>query len=279
MIERELIDFMLTSACRASILASQKIMEIYQSGEFDVNMRSNNSLITAADTQSHNAIKSYLSKTRIPLLSEEGRNMLYEERYRWDLYWLVDPLDGTREFVLHNGEFVVCIALMYNSKPLLGVIAVPEQGKVYFSDPDRGSFCIDDITTMAEEITITELFKYSRKLQPTRDVGSEKLRIIATRSHMNQDTESIINKQRDRYREVEITECGSALKFCRLAEGEFDCFFRMNSMYDWDVAAAEALLKGVGAKIKLISDDSDILYNKETLVVAPHYLSLKKVTL
>lgn len=279
MIERELVDFMLTSACKASVLASQKIMEIYKSGEFDVNMRSNNSLITAADTQSHNAIKSYLSKTRIPLLSEEGRNMLYEERYRWDLYWLVDPLDGTREFVLHNGEYVVCIALMYNAEPLFGVIAVPDQGKVYFSDPDRGSFCVDDFTTLPQEITITELFKHSRKLTPKASEDSDRLRVIATRSHMTEETKSIIEKQRDRYKDIEITECGSALKFCRLAEGEFDAFFRMNDMYDWDIAAAEALLKGVGANIRHIEDDAKVVYNKETLVVAPHYLSLKQVTL
>lgn len=268
---------MLVSAAKAASLASARIMEIYNQGELDVNLKSDNTIITIADRDSHNIIKSHLAKTRIPLLSEEGRGLLYQERYRWDLYWLVDPLDGTKEYVKHIDEFVVCIALMHDRVPIIGVIAAPASGKLYFSDPDRGTFCIDNLTEISEEPTIAELFGRAREIAPVAN-GDDKLRVVVTRSHKTTETEAMIEKQRAIYSEVEVTECGSSLKFCRLIEGEFDACFKMSTVLDWDVAAGYALVKGVGGKIAHASGD-EILFNKEQLIIEPYYAALKSVKL
>lgn len=278
MIDRELTDYLLVNACTAAVAASQRVMEIYSQKELSVSVKSDNTIVTKADTDSHNVIKAHLSKSRIPMLSEEGRNMLYQERYRWDLYWLVDPLDGSKEYVKHNDEFVVCIALMYENRPLIGVIAIPAEGKLYFSDPDRGSFCIDDYSRLSGELSITELYRNARELEPAINEESDTLRILVSRSHKSNLIDSIIEKQREIYSNVEVIECGSSLKFCRLAEAQADVLFKMTSMLDWDVAAGYAIIKGIGAKIAHISGE-EILFNKENLTIEPHYASIKRVLL
>ena len=168
MIERELTDFLISAAAGAAVAAGRKIMEIYNGDKIiDASINSNNTIITAADRLSHDSIKASLSATRIPVMSEEGRNILYEERFRWDLYWLVDPLDGTREFVAHNPEFVVSIALMVENRPFFGVIYIPAEERLFFSDPDRGAFvmnnplCFDDTSAPP---SITRIFSDARRL-------------------------------------------------------------------------------------------------------------------
>ncbi len=278
MIERELIDYMLTSGVQAATCAATRIMEIYQHDNFDVNLKSDNTINTSADRESHDIIKNMLSKTRIPLLSEEGRSTLYVERYRWDLYWLIDPLDGTKEFVKHIDEFVVCISLMSQNRPLIGIIAVPALGKLYFSDPDRGAFCIDNMSLLSQQVTISELFKNSRQIEPIiRD--NKTLRVAVSKSHkVIADTEYIIDKQRQIYDDVEVIECGSSLKFCKMIEGEVDACFRLSSLLEWDIAAAHALVKAVGGQVAHL-DSREIMFNSEDLTVEPFYASCKSVIL
>ena len=122
MLTKEQIDYLIVHAYNAAIRAGARILEIYAGGDFDVDMKSDHTPITLADRDSHELIKQYLSRTRIPLLSEEGRDLLYEERRNWDLFWMVDPLDGTKEFLKGNGEFTVNIALMADNEPTIGII-------------------------------------------------------------------------------------------------------------------------------------------------------------
>ena len=140
MLNKEQIDYLLIHAYNAAIRAGARIIDIYRGGDFTVDLKSDHTPITIADRDAHELIKKYLGKTRIPLLSEEGRDLLFEERRNWDLFWMVDPLDGTKEFIKGNGEFTVNIALMYNNEPVIGIIYVPYINKMYFALKGQGSY-------------------------------------------------------------------------------------------------------------------------------------------
>ncbi len=280
MISRELVDYLLINACNAAVVAGVDIMKIYnEHTEFDVNIKSDNTLVTEADRVSHEKIKKYLSQTRVPMLSEEGRNMLFEERYRWDLYWLVDPIDGTREFVNKNDEFVVCIALMTDNKPLFGVIYVPSEDKLYFSDPDRGAFLIEQASDKrGEAFHINTLYSLSVHLKPHIWDGKRPLRVVVTRSHMTQETEDFIEELRKKFGPIEEIHCGSSKKFCYIAEGKADIYVRLTSVFDWDIAAGHAIANAVDATVRHIGA-GDIAYNKRTLVIEPFIAYVKGIEL
>lgn len=268
MLERELIDYLLINACNAAIVGAKKIMSLYKnSSKIEVGYKVDNPkmIITEADKMSHEAIKQYLSQTRIPLLSEEGRNMLYEERHNWDLYWLVDPLDGTREFVNHNDEFVVSIALMSEKTPLFGVVLQPATGKLYFSDPDRGAFIIEDALNLNEEIKINNIFSISRKLKRKVWEKGDKLRVAITRSHITEETSRFIEELKKSH-DVELITCGSSIKFCYIAEDIADMYIRFTRLYDWDLAAGVTIANAVGAVTHNL-DYSPIIFNKELLEI------------
>lgn len=267
MLQQELIDYLLINACNAAILGAKEIMKIYNGDkEIDVNYKSDTTIITEADKVSHLTIKRHLSQTRIPLLSEEGRNMLYEERYSWDLYWLVDPLDGTREFVKHNGEFVVSIAFMSGAKPLFGVVLQPATGKLYFSDPSRGAFLIENSLSFNEELKINDLFALAKKLKRKPWQKGDKIRVAITRSHLNEETNEFIEQLEQKYSDVEFITCGSSLKFCYIAEDKADMYVRFTKLYDWDLAAGVAIAECVGVKTYHLNKDQ-ITFNKQFLEI------------
>lgn len=272
MIERELTDFLIAAATGAAVTAGRKIMEIYnREGTIAASLNSNNTIITEADRLSHESIKSSLAPTRIPVMSEEGRNILYEERFRWDLYWLVDPLDGTREFVAHNPEFVVSIALMVENKPLFGVIYIPAEERLFFSDPDRGAFVMNNPLCFADPATppsVNRIFADARRLTRQPWDPSKPLRVAITRSHINRDTEHFVSRIKERYPHNEIIECGSSKKFCLIAEDKADVYVRLTGMLDWDVAAGHAITEAVGARTHYI-DGSPIVYNDASLEIPP----------
>lgn len=277
MLQRELIDYLLIKACNAAIIGAKEIMRLYVSDEiFDINYKADSTIITEADRVSHQAIKNYLSQTRVPLLSEEGRNMQYEERYSWDLYWLVDPLDGTREFVKHNDEFVVSIALMSESQPLFGVVLQPATGKLYFSDPDRGAYLIEDSLSFDEELKINDIFTLARKLKRDPWKRGNKLRVAITRSHMTRETEDFISKLSQNHPDIEVINCGSSIKFCYIAENIADVYFRFTPLYDWDLAAGVVIAGSVGALTKHFNE-SPLKFNKQTLEIEPFIVTFPDV--
>lgn len=268
MIERELTDYLIVNACKAALKAGAEIMAIYDANEaLEISINSDNTIITEADRVSHETIKRSLSETRIPVMSEEGRNILFEERYMWDLYWLVDPLDGTREFVKRNNEFVVCIALMSDGLPLFGVIYIPTENKLYFSDPDRGAFIIENPASLQMADTgITDIFKAAKKLEREPWCPGKPLRIVVSRSHLNRETDTFIAEIKANHPSTDVLECGSSKKFCLIAEDKADVYVRLSNMFDWDVAAGHAIISAVGAHTKHL-DGTNLKYNTQTLEI------------
>ena len=152
---------LLHTAITAALQAGKAILEIYHSGAFDIKLKGDNSPLTKADTASHNVIMSFLTKTNIPVLSEEGKTILYEERKAWKQLWIVDPIDGTKEFIKRNGEFTVNIALVENNRPLIGVIYVPVTGDLYFSSKEFGAF---KVAVNLKEYDVDALLSKGNKL-------------------------------------------------------------------------------------------------------------------
>lgn len=251
-------------------------MNIYNSSDtFDVSVNTDNSVVIEADRVAHEEIKRSLLPTRIPIMSEEGRNILFEERLNWDLYWLVDPLDGTIEFIQKNDEFAISIAFMHNKTPLFGIIYLPTEGKLYFSDPDRGAFLLEGCDSMSEQLTTSTLFGAAKrlKLERNEDESIDKLNIVITRSHIDEKTNQIIDNFKERYNEVNVINCGSAKKFALIVEGKADFYFRTTPLSDWDIAAGESIVKAYGATIKSNDSGAEITYNKKELVIAPFYVT------
>ena len=198
---------LLNIAITAALEAGMAILEIYQSGEFNVEMKEDNSPLTKADTASHNVIMSFLTKTDIPVLSEEGKAIAYEERKNWQQLWIVDPIDGTKEYIKRNGEFTVNIALIENQKPLIGVIFVPVIGDLYFSSKDGGSF---KVTVDLENFDIQSLISNGNILPLKREDNT--FTIVASSSHMSEQTEIYVQEMRDKHGEVNLISKGSSLK-------------------------------------------------------------------
>lgn len=269
MIEREQTDYFLAAAYNASIRAGAEIVEIYtQYDDFFVSLKADSTPITIADRQAHTLIKNHLNATRIPLLSEEGRDLYFDERRGWDLFWMVDPLDGTEEFIKRNGEFTVNIALMVDNTPYLGVIYIPTSNTIYFSDPDRGSFCKTDVhPTKSADYTISQIFESSRRL-PLIPERNNPIRVALSRSHESEQIREELQHIQAQMGPIEVVEYGSSLKMCLVAEGSVDCYLRTTPTMEWDTAAGEAIARGAGVNIVKL-DGTPLQYNLESLENPP----------
>lgn len=258
------IKHLLLAAIQASIEAGQAILEVYHSNDFQVNLKSDKTPLTLADRRAHEVIKKHLSKTHIPNLSEEGRNLLYEERKSWDLFWLVDPLDGTKEFIKRNGEFTVNIALIENSYPVMGVIYSPIFETLYFGYSKIGSFKLCDIKP-DEQLTLSleELIQRSSRLPVIQN--RDKFTITASRSHFTPDTEDFIEEKRKVNPDLEILPHGSSLKMCFVAEGKADVYPRLAQTSEWDTGAGQAIIEGAGMRVISAINGERLHYNKEEL--------------
>jgi 3'(2'), 5'-bisphosphate nucleotidase len=262
--QRELL---VPKAYNAALRAGAAIMEVYK-GEKDygIDLKRDLTPITEADLKAHAVIKEYLGPTHIPLLSEEGREMRFDERRDWDMFWLVDPLDGTKEFIKGNNEFTVNIALVVNNRPVVGIIYVPWYEKVYFCEKGHGSFMRTGVAPDFEaELTYEEIFAGAVGLPLKRERNSP-LRIAVSRSHRNSDTEPYIEAMRERFPDAVLVEQGSSYKFCMLAEGEIDYYPRTTHTYEWDTAAGEIILSDTGGTTKSLPELGKFAYNKESLL-------------
>ena len=266
MITKPQKEYLLPKAYNAAIRAGAAILEVYADPHIDVSLKSDMTPITLADRKAHSIIKEYLSQTRIPLLSEEGREMMYTERKDWDLFWLVDPLDGTVEFIKGNGEFTVNIALISDNRPILGVIYVPLKKLIYFSDNEAGSFRMSDTEADPNaEYDYASILGGKIEKLPLSSRRNEPLKIAISRSHSNSETARHINELLERYEDAQIIEHGSSYKLCMLAEGSADYYPRMTETYEWDTAAGEAILDMAGGSLYRIPDGQRLQYNKESL--------------
>ena len=256
MLSIEQREYLLPKAYNAALRAGAVILETYSHAEdYAIDIKQDLTPITLADRQSHNLIKEYLGQTRIPILSEEGREMLYEERRGWDLFWMVDPLDGTKEFIKGNGEFTVNIALMADNEPVLAVIYVPYIRKIYFCDKCTGAFRKEEVAPDPKaELTQRQIMEQAQPL-PVAKACNDPIRIAVSRSHN--------------------TEEGSSYKFCLLAEGSIEYYIRTSNTYEWDTAAGELILSAAGGEVVSHPDRQKLRYNKESLL-NPHFVCRSK---
>ena len=246
----------------AALAAGQKILEVYHT-EFLVETKEDASPLTLADRKSHEIIVDQLTQRypSFPILSEEGHHLPYEERKKWNTLWIVDPLDGTKEFVNRNGEFTVNIALVHNEKPVIGVIYVPVKDEMYFSY-QLGAFKVNQYSTL-QFTTEQELLAHSIKIS----VGhQDPFTVVASRSHLSPETEEFISNLKKEHGDVEMISAGSSLKLCLIAEGKADVYPRFAPTMEWDTAAGQAIVEAAGGEVINPETNQPLLYNKEKLV-------------
>lgn len=266
MLDNELKTYLIPNLFNAAVRAGAAILEVARSKEdYGIRIKSDQTPITEADRRAHETIKVYLGPTRIPILSEEGREMRFEERCNWELFWLVDPLDGTVEFIRGNNEFTVNIALMENNRSAASVVYVPYLGKMYLAWRGGGAFLLEDVVADPDaEYTYERIVAAARPL-PLCGVQHDRLRVAVSRSHQSAETWKYIDSLRKRYPDAEIVEQGSSYKFCLLAEGTVDCYFRTTPTYEWDTAAGELILSEAGGETLSLPGLEPFEYNKEDL--------------
>ena len=261
---------LLNTAITAALEAGKAILDIYHSGEFDIKLKGDNSPLTKADTASHHVIMSFLTTTNIPVLSEEGKDIPYQERKDWSQLWIVDPIDGTKEFIKRNGEFTVNIALIKEKQPIMGVIYVPCTQELYFSLEGVGAYKIE-IDDYVKDLD--NLINISVKL-PIHSERSEYI-VVGSRSHMTKETKEYFDLIQMKKQEVRVLELGSSLKICMVAEGRADSYPRYAPTMEWDTAAGHAIANMAGFKILEYNSSEEIVYNKESLL-NPWFLVVKE---
>ena len=251
---------LLDSAINASIKAGDEIMKIYDTS-FEVKAKEDDSPLTIADKNSNAIIEKALKISKIPFLSEEGKDIPYNERKKWDYLWIVDPLDGTKEFIKKNGEFTVNIALVKKQKPILGVIYVPCKNELYYALEGLGAF---KVTIDGSYKGLENLLKNSSKL-PLNQYRSNYI-VVGSRSHMSKETQNYFDKKKKEYDSVKVLAVGSSLKICMVAEGKADAYPRYAPTMEWDTAAGHAIANMAGFKIIEYNSYNEITYNKKELL-------------
>ncbi len=246
---------LLEVAKRAALEAGKAILEVYNSGDFGVEMKSDQSPLTLADKAAHEIIASQLEETGLPLLSEEGRNINYEERKNWNYFWLIDPLDGTKEFIKRTGEFTVNIALMHAHIPAAGVIYAPCIDIMYYGSKETGVYKVEK----GKEVQLSFIPK-KRTIQELQQ--KEHITIVASKSHMNEETSDFINQ----FRNSNLSSMGSSLKLMLVAEAAADIYPRLAPTMEWDIAAGHALLRSLNMGVYQTDLQTELLYNKEDLL-------------
>lgn len=244
---------MIQSVIDIAIQASEAILEIYKQ-DFDVEIKSDQSPLTLADKNANEIIVQQLKKidSSIPIISEENKLIDFSERKNWTKCWIVDPLDGTKEFIKKNGEFTVNIALVENGIPILGVVHLPAQQITYYAEKNKGSFKIENGKTTPLKI---------RKL-----AEDGVLKIVGSRSHQTPELIAYVEEQRKTFQHVEFVAAGSSLKFCLLAEGKADVYPRLGLTMEWDTCAGQILATEAGAEVLRFDNQQPLLYNRENLL-------------
>ncbi|MDP2685632.1 MAG: 3'(2'),5'-bisphosphate nucleotidase CysQ [Aequorivita sp.] len=254
-------------AIQAALDAGKEILKIYET-DFRVETKGDDSPLTQADKNANEVINAYLKRTNIPIISEENRQLDFSERKNWSQCWIVDPLDGTKEFIKRNGEFTVNIALVENGNPVLGVIYVPVSKELYFTSEDGKTS--KKIIVSSEEISVEEIFEKAKTINPSAIISEVK--IVGSRSHLNEDTKNFISEIENSLsaeggnNKIEIVSKGSSLKFCLVAEGLAHIYPRYAPTMEWDTAAGHAICSAVGVNVIDQSTGKAMQYNKPNLL-------------
>lgn len=290
---------LLLKALSASEEAGAAVLKIYEA-EFDVQVKEDLSPLTLADQLSHEIIVRRLQTDalgtpgpEIPILSEEGRDIPYVERKKWAYFWIIDPLDGTKEFIKRNGEFTINIALVQRDRPVIGVIHVPVKGLSYFAAEGIGAFRLekgkakydaltegsditsaekisDEIRSTGEKFLVPGVFEQilasSTSLPcPPSEGTTGRLTIAGSRSHATEALSGFVQEMRSRYEDVNFISAGSSLKFCLVAEGYADVYPRFGPTMEWDTAAGQCIVEEAGGQVLSMKTGLRLLYNKEDL--------------
>ncbi len=271
MLKKELLSL----AIEASLKAGEAIMKIYESDDFGIEAKGDDSPLTKADLAADKIIQDLLVKTNIPILSEEGKNIPFEDRKNWSQLWIVDPIDGTKEFIKKNGEFTVNIALIENQKAVLGVVYAPALGDLYYSSKENGSFRIRHFESVSDRQPAVKdsMLSYPEALEGNGKAASLPIKsgrteytVVASRSHMSPETETYVSDLRKEYDHVELISIGSSLKIVMVAEGTADCYPRFAPTMEWDTAAGQAICEHAGFDVIDWKTKETMKYNREQLL-------------
>lgn len=266
----------LAIAIQAAIEAGEAIMRVYENPEsgWEVERKADNSPLTLADRQAHAVISRHLAATPFPLLSEEGAHAPYGERAAWQTLWVVDPLDGTKEFIKRNGEFTVNIALVQDGVPVAGVIFVPVSRALYWGVRGAERASAGSLTDGAFKVARVPEGVYAvqdmagaavRLPQSAGTVAGKPFVVLASRSHLSAETEAFIEELRREHGEVETRSAGSSLKICLIAEGAARLYPRFAPTMEWDTAAGHAIVRAAGGEILHAVTGKPLAYNKPDL--------------
>lgn len=253
----------LTQLLTICLKAGREILDVYEQ-DFQVETKADDSPLTIADKRAHRVIAEGLQAeyASVPVLSEEGRKIGYQERKNWKTFWLVDPLDGTKEFIKKNGEFTVNIALIEGQYPTLGVIYAPVIDTFYFGREGAGAYKLKKASTVNVE-NEAELLEKSIQLPEMQK--DETVRVVASRSHMSKETEAFIEEKKAEHQAVDVISAGSSLKFCLVAEGKAVYYPRYAPTMEWDTGAGQAIVEAAGGKVVRHEDNKRFYYNRENL--------------
>jgi 3'(2'), 5'-bisphosphate nucleotidase len=238
--------------------------------------------LTLADQRSHDIIVDHLTDSSgksLPILSEEGKGIPFEERCAWEYFWLIDPLDGTKEFIKRNGEFTVNIALIYQHRPILGVIYAPVNNVFYFASDGFGSYRLKNdnafellegkASEIERESVLKEILKQSDRLpcyDKPLDTHDSQFVIVGSRSHPSKEFEAFVKTMRKQHSKVEVISSGSSLKLCLVAEGRADIYPRLGPTMEWDTAAGQAIVEQANGSVLNYETGEPLQYNKKNLL-------------
>lgn len=254
-------------AIRAALEAGNEILKVYKT-EFDIETKADQSPLTQADRNANTVINKWLLATQIPIISEENRQLPYAQRKDWPRCWIVDPLDGTKEFIKRNGEFTVNIALVEEGQPVMGVIYVPVSKMLYFTSENGNTS--KKLVVASEEMEIEDILGQALTLEPLQfpsgsTLAENTVKVVGSRSHLNEDTLDYISELKINH-QVEIVSKGSSLKFCLLAEGRAHIYPRFGPTMEWDTAAGDAICRAVGVSVIDQTTQKPLRYNKTNLL-------------
>lgn len=258
---KELLKLGITAAFKAG----EEILRIYNT-DFYVETKSDNTPVTLADRTSGECIAKILSASNIPVISEEEEILDYSIRKTWSRVWIVDPLDGTKEYVKRNGEFAVNIALVENNKPVIGIIYAPVIKDIYFAYHMGGSYKItqhDMIVELTKKNLADHLFEFARKLPAQKQPKT--YTVVGSRSHLSREINQHVDRLRNLYGEVDMISVGSSIKQCWVAEGKAHEYARYGTTMEWDTAAGQCILEEAGCQLIDLATNRPMVYNRENM--------------
>ena len=262
--------------------AGRAILDVYNQ-DFDISYKDDHSPLTLADQRSHSIIVSHLSDLSgelLPILSEEGKSISYQERRRWEYFWMADPLDGTKEFIKKNDEFTVNIAQIHQTRPILGVIYVPVKDVLYFACEGLGAYRMENSDILAfrhqqaREIMMRPVFWRRSWRDPIKlpddkhrfEKKDSQITIVGSRSHATKELEAFIETMGKEHEQVEFISAGSSLKLCLVAEGRADIYPRLGPTMEWDTAAGQVIVEQAQGSVLNYEKDEPLRYNKKNLL-------------